>query len=362
VGPVQLSFYVDTYYGFQFWRPVDHTIFPATVAPRHNEVSLNLAMIGAQLVDVGDAIGQVRLQVGNEAAALAGNDPTLARGLFNRGQLPYVQLAYAGWHFHGWHGINLVGGILPSYIGFESYLTAENWNYTHSLFGDCTPYYMTGVQLQTAPTQDLDAELWLVNGYQTFSRFHEAPGGGYYVNWRPSERVSLVQDTYFGTDNPADRAQVRLLADNQFQWQIVKGADGARLQSLAVALMVDGMLEPATDQSRRSVFNAEGLYLHGVLGNGLGFGARGVFVFDPEQQLIYNTTPPLPLAQSPRFWEWELTGTLDYWATSTTLFRLEYVHRQAAIPYFSGTGGITGTTPDLQHHDDRILLNATWRI
>src|SRR5690242_11736358 len=49
MGPVTWSLYVDTYYAWQFHRPADHTIFPTTTAPRHNEISLNLAHIGVDL-------------------------------------------------------------------------------------------------------------------------------------------------------------------------------------------------------------------------------------------------------------------------------------------------------------------------
>ena len=47
-GPVTWSIYVDTYYAWQFHRPIDHTIFPTTTAPRHNEISLNLAHLGVR--------------------------------------------------------------------------------------------------------------------------------------------------------------------------------------------------------------------------------------------------------------------------------------------------------------------------
>ncbi|HXN33896.1 MAG TPA: hypothetical protein VN894_18630, partial [Polyangiaceae bacterium] len=40
MGPLTWSLYVDTYYAWQFQQPLDHTIFPTTTAPRHNEISL----------------------------------------------------------------------------------------------------------------------------------------------------------------------------------------------------------------------------------------------------------------------------------------------------------------------------------
>jgi hypothetical protein len=63
-GPVTFSAYVDAFYGWQFHRPVDHTVFPTSVAPRHNEVGLNLARAGVELTGLDDPIGRLFLQCG----------------------------------------------------------------------------------------------------------------------------------------------------------------------------------------------------------------------------------------------------------------------------------------------------------
>jgi hypothetical protein len=71
-----------------------------------------------------------------------------------------------------------------------------------------------------------------------------------------------------------------------------------------------------------------------------------------------------------------LTATLDFWPSPWLVTRLEYAHRLANQPIFSGSGGITGPggelptsaaaaatfTPDLRRFDDRILFNVTMRL
>ena len=86
--------------------------------------------------------------------------------------------AAVGWHFHALHGINAELGIFPSYIGLESYLPQENWNYTHAFISDATPYYFVGLRTQLYLTRRLKLELWLVNGWQTFGQWHEGRAGG----------------------------------------------------------------------------------------------------------------------------------------------------------------------------------------
>ena len=71
-----------------------------------------------------------------------------------------------------------------------------------------------------------------------------------------------------------------------------------------------------------------------------------------------------------------VTATLDFWPSPWLVTRLEWSHRVANQPFFSGTNGITGPNgelpvsaaaassfvPDLRTSDDRILLNATLRL
>ena len=42
----------------------------------------------------------------------------------------YIGEALAGYHFDPLNGVNVEAGYFYSYIGLESYLLGENWNYT----------------------------------------------------------------------------------------------------------------------------------------------------------------------------------------------------------------------------------------
>ena len=71
-GPVTWSLYVDTYYAWQFNQPIDHTIFPTTVAPRHDEISLNLAHVGLDVTGLDGPIGRLYIQYGSIVETIAG--------------------------------------------------------------------------------------------------------------------------------------------------------------------------------------------------------------------------------------------------------------------------------------------------
>ncbi|MEP6865224.1 MAG: outer membrane beta-barrel protein, partial [Deltaproteobacteria bacterium] len=122
-GPVTMSLYIDTYYGYQFHEPIDHTVFPTTTAPRHDEISLNLAHLGMDVTGLDGPIGRLYIQYGSTVETIAGQDTTTTRGFYLTNRLlQNVQQAAVGWHFHRLHGINAEVGIFPSYVGLESYL------------------------------------------------------------------------------------------------------------------------------------------------------------------------------------------------------------------------------------------------
>jgi Putative beta-barrel porin-2, OmpL-like. bbp2 len=71
MGPLTWSLYVDTYFAWDFNHPIDHTIFPTTVAPRHDEVSLNLAHIGIDVTGLDGPTGRLYVQYGSMVETIA---------------------------------------------------------------------------------------------------------------------------------------------------------------------------------------------------------------------------------------------------------------------------------------------------
>ena len=123
MGPLTWTVYVDAYFAWQFRQPVDHTIFPTTTAPRHNETSINLALLGIDLTGLDGPIGRIYLQYGANTETVTGQDTSKSRGFYlsNRA-FDYIQQVSAGWHFHVRHGLNL-----------ESVITYEGTETVHQL-------------------------------------------------------------------------------------------------------------------------------------------------------------------------------------------------------------------------------------
>lgn len=364
-GPLTWMLMVDTYYGYSFNRPADHTIFPTTTAPRHNEFNLNLATLGLEVTEYKHLFGKLVFQAGNYVDTITGTDTTVQRGAYSSlGSLRHVQQAYAGHRFDVWSGMNLVMGLFPAFIGLDSYIPQENWNYTHNLLSDFTPYYLMGLMAQVYPRPDLKTEVWLVNGWQSLSKHGEGMGLGYSINWRPSDRLSLTHNV-LGGNFEADQSRTRLYTDNTVQWKYAL-APFPGVEYLAIAAAVDYGYNTGSSQPGGLPGTPLGgaALLHRTEFNPEWGMTQRVSFFDDPQKLVALS---LPGGQSVTggLTAYEATATLDYRPSAWMLYRLEYRHDRSNVPYIAGPGGIAGppgSTPDLRTSGDRLTANATVRF
>ncbi|MCW5923437.1 MAG: outer membrane beta-barrel protein [Saprospiraceae bacterium] len=208
------GFTLDCNYNYSFNRPVDHTNAGSTATFRSNEFNVSYIEAGGDFHHK-NARGRLMLQFGTRATGIPRNDNTPLRGQFDLyTALRFVTEAYAGHRFNWRHGINVDVGIFKSYVGLLSYNNFENWNYQPSFTSDNTPWFFTGVRVQTFPTDRLKLEYWLVNGWQTYGMFNEAPGLGFQLLWRPQESVSILASAYGGFDTPNAPGRFRFHTDN----------------------------------------------------------------------------------------------------------------------------------------------------
>src|SRR5262249_50019141 len=97
---------------------------------------------------------------------------------------------------------------------------------------------------------------------------------------------------------------------------------------------------------------------------------NGATAFSAPDSRYFNMSP------GTQFMAWDGQATLDYMPTRNITFRLEYTHREASVPYFSGPGGVTppggnqgapgsfvsGWSPDLQRDENRITTAFLVRL
>ncbi len=375
---VTLSVLLDANYTYSLNNPIDHTISGTTTNSRHNELNLLMASVGGDF-HYQSLRGTLSVQFGNRAELVYANDPTSRRGPSSLNNiLKYVREATVGIHFDVLHGLNFDVGIMTSFIGNLSYLNFENWTYQPSYIWEMTPYYFVGLRSQLFPTDRVKIELWLVNGWQSYSKFNETPGVGLQLQWRPREWILLSTNHYAGFDTRGVADRIRYHTDNNLQLRYYQKKESRGIGRGAFSLAADFGCENGSGiDCKRQYFLGLAVYHQLVFfRNFLAFAQGGGIVSNPGRYLVLTPPGPVPFDQSPgsSYVTWEGLLTFDIMPTDFLTYRLEYVHRGSNTPYFAGHGGSTspdgysdtmvpiGFTPDRVQSEDRFTIAFLLRM
>jgi hypothetical protein len=389
------SVLIDTYYNFNFARPKDNTQTISSTVGRTEEFTVNLASIGIEST-YKNIIGRFWLQTGAMQTIIQDLDASTRRGRnVSNNNMKLIREATAGYHFNKWYGINVEMGIFMSYIGLESYLTQENWNYQRSLICEFTPFYFQGLRAQIYPTKKYKMEFWLMNGWQTYAKWNRGPSVGMSNYYRPNENLQLVANFYYGTDTREQRGRIRFQHDNSIVYRYVKARPRGINQMAASINTHYGFETGGTITSSIGILspapNASQTYMAGTsIANRIWFAQkmaaitlRGDYVTNPSRYLAFdpgvNANAVAEYAQTDNEGISQLnlaqaTATLDIMPNDHFTFRLEYQHRYSSVPYYAGRNGTSSSTgysdlptepafiPDLRKYEDRITLSANIRL
>jgi hypothetical protein len=344
---VTLSLYLDFHYAYSGNHPRDNTLTSTASIPRHNEIGINLVSIGFDW-NYRNVIGRISLQWGSMLSVVQDLDGTAARGrslaIHN---LRYIREAVAGYHFDGvGRGLNLEGGIFMSYIGLESYLLAENWNYQRSLICEHTPFYFHGVRAQYYPSDRVKIEPWLMNGWQTYGKWNYGPSGGMATRWSPSEAVTLIGNFYVGTDTRGIADRLRFHHDDSILVRYYDApkesfiSKGAFSLNTHAGFETGGANQPGPADAH--VFGSSLVHRTWFLRDHLAFAVRGEVFSNPSRYLTQYPPPGFQTGAGIKALQvWGITGTFDIMPNDFFALRLEGSYRRANAPYFAGPGGTT---------------------
>lgn len=368
---------LDTNYAYSFNNPIDHTIVGSTITSRHNELNLTMVSAGADFHH-DNVRATLTLQYGSRPNLVQASDPTALRGQFNLTDVhKFIREVNFGYHFDVLYGLNIDVGIFMSYIGMFSYLSFENWSYQSPYTADNTPWYFEGVRVQLFPTEKLKIEIWIVNGWQSYSKFGDTPGGGFQFSYRPREWMAFVSNDYFGVETRGQPERARFHTDNTLQLRYLNRGDSRVMSRAALTATVNygfeagGGVSPATQYYLSAMlFNRFWFYR-----NQLAWTFGGSYMTNPGRYLIL--APPDPAGIDPAnkfqigpgldFSAWEFSTNFDWMPNQFLTYRIEYVYRGASVPYFNGPGGITsadgfvdtalgGFRPDRVSDENRLIL------
>ncbi len=388
------EFRSDVSYTYDFRHPSDDTIGGSSEVFRAQEVTLTDLGIGGDF-HVNNVHARVLSQIGLYSTATPRNDASPSRGQWDLADAyRYVSEANAGYHFDVQHGINVDAGIFLSYVGLFSFYQFDNWAYQPSYVSSNTPWFFNGVRVQWFPTAKLKIEPWFINGWQSYGRFNQRPGLGGQILYRPTEKLEVLGNQYgFGEDALGVHSRTRYHTDDSIQYKyydrpsslISKAAftvtaDAGCESGGGVSCFGNGKNPDGTVAPKQSFLGFMFYNRAWFDRDRFGVTVGGGRINNPGRYLVL--LPPINGATAasgtPYFTEnpgdpfkaWDASTTFDYMPSQYFTYRLEYNHRAANVPYFSGPGGITppggnqgsagslvsGWAPDLRGSENRMTF------
>lgn len=380
-GPFTGELRVDDVYHYSFENPVDNTISGSSEVFRHGEFQVTQLGIGGDFF-YENVMGRLMTQFGMYSQTTPRNDASPGKGQWNLDDAyRYLSEAYGGYHIDAMNGINIEAGIFMSYIGLWSYYNADNWTYQPSYVSSNTPWFFNGMRVQFFPSDKLKIEPWLVNGWQSYGRFNEGLGTGGQILWRPNGWLSILGNHYYGTDTFGNKTRKRFHTDDSFMAKYHDNPDRT-LNKAAFSLTLDAGAESgggvkASEQYFLGFMAYNRLWFdHDRYGLTVGGGAitnpgRYLVLLPPiNGATVLSGTPYFTANPGDEYKAWDMQVALDYVPRPFITFRLEFNHRHANVPYFSGRGGVTppggnqgapgslveGWAPDLVKDENRLSL------
>lgn len=204
VTSLKISGYIDVFYAYDFnAQKFSHQRLPFLYNHnRHNEINLNLGFIKAA-VENKYYRANLAFHAGTYVNDNYANEPGVLKNIFE---------ANVGFALNEKKNIWLDAGIFPSYIGFESAISIDNWTLTRSILAENSPYYLSGARLNFLPTENLEINFLVINGWQHIERptlNNSLPAFGTQINYTFSEKIKLNWSTFAGSEFPDKRRRMR---------------------------------------------------------------------------------------------------------------------------------------------------------
>jgi len=192
-GAFSISGFADLYAGYDFGNPNNGTR-PDFIYNHHRvrEFNLNLGYLRLAYQKARYE-GVVTLQTGTYAQANYAAEPVVLRSI-NEARISVGLGAANNWR--------LDAGIMPSNVGFESAVSADNWTLTRSISAENSPYYMSGIKVRRQNLGNWEIGGVLMNGWQKIRKPNGSrlPWMGTMAQYAPSERFKISWNTLSGTD------------------------------------------------------------------------------------------------------------------------------------------------------------------
>ena len=207
---------VDVYYDFYSTRPAGDAPF-RNFDTKHNQFALSMAEIWLAKAATADARAgfKVRLNFGPAATLIHAAEPG-GQQIFQN-----IEEAYASYLAPAGKGLQIDAGIFVTQHGAEVVEAKDNWNYSRSLlFVLAMPAYHAGVRF-TYPVSDRVTVMGdVVNGWNNVVENNTGKTVGGQITYKPSGKLSIVQNYMAGPEQPGNNDDWRQLSDTTVSYSV----------------------------------------------------------------------------------------------------------------------------------------------
>ena len=216
------SGYLETYYSYDFNPNGIETKLPFMYNHnRHNEFNVNIGLLRTKF-EYGTMYANIAIQSG---AYVVDN--------YASEKIQNINEAFIGIYFDTMKKHVLEAGILPSYIGFESAITATNLTLTRSVLAENSPYFMTGMKYNFKPSDKWAFAALLTNGWQRIAKPNKdvAPSFGSQIVYKPKEDATFNWSTFVGKEFNGVGFEMRYFSNFYYdytwnaKWRTIAGFD-----------------------------------------------------------------------------------------------------------------------------------------
>jgi hypothetical protein len=361
----QAELNIDTAYGFNSNLPDNH-LTRMTVTPRSGEMTIGAvgAFVRHPLRDDQPWLFEFGLRAGAAVDALTASEPNPGGpdGKFAGTEVfKHIAVANAGFALRR-AKTTFAAGVFESPIGFGTFWTHRNWNYTTSWELNTVPYYLTGLRITQPLPRGFELAGWVVNGFQSFADNNNVPSGMLALNWtRPktpvppprtgSTSTQFATHVYFGPEGttaigPKDW---RLYWDT---WVVYDFDD-----HFSLAGVFDLGLDRVGREDERAPFGTLALFSRGTIFEGkrghLDLALRPEALWDPRGRFTGT-----------EHWLFAGTGTLTFTLFEHLFLRAEYRfdHSTARNGFFFRREFTHAGAPGLAQDQHTVFLSlaANW--
>lgn len=225
---INFSGFIESYYAYDFNSPTESQKLPFMYNyNRHNEFNINNALL------------RVKASYENVYASFALHAGTYVEDNYAAEDIKWVSEALVGIYLDKKRKHAIEMGIMPSYIGFETAISASNLTVTRSILAENSPYFMTGIKYQFQPNHKWTFATFFTNGWQRIAKPDKStlPAFGSQIIYKLKENSTLNWSTFIGDEPTEFGLQSRYFSNLYFDyqwnenWRTIAGFDAGMQKS-----------------------------------------------------------------------------------------------------------------------------------